>query len=89
MEPRESLCWASVRDGMEDSDALGGSRERGGEVMFIRGRLHQSDAVCCVHTYIVFSLIPRVVLYILFPYMETCELQSIHSHPGMTGLTLE
>ena len=24
-----------------------------------------------------------------FPYMETYELQSIHSHPGMTGLTLE
>ena len=47
----ETLCWISVRDGMEDSDALGGSRERGGEVMFIRGRLHQSDAVCCAYIY--------------------------------------
>ena len=23
------------------------------------------------------------------PYMETYELQSIHSHPGMTGLTVK
>ena len=30
---------------------------------------------------------PRHVPHL--PYMETCELQSIHSHPGMTGLTLE
>ena len=30
-----------------------------------------------------------LLLFCQFPYMETCELQSIHSHPGMTGLTLE
>ena len=41
---------------MGDSDALGGLGERGGEVMFIRGRLLQSDAVCC--TYILFSSYP-------------------------------
>ena len=35
------------------------------------------------------QLAPSLRIISQLPYMETCELQSIHSHPGMTGLTLE
>ena len=39
--------------------------------------------------HIMFKTWPHRANDLYFPYMETYELQSIHSHPGMTGLTLE